>query len=129
MMSASRGTLTPMTLVQRLAIAVGALCLAGAALAVFLPTSPEGAVCGTWVAPEWGDEETQELLEKNQELAKYDELLGDNGSAGRAVAIAESKRLCDDALGTRRTVSIALLILGVVGPALVLFVGRRPRVP
>jgi len=116
-----------MTLVQRLAVAVGALCLVGAALATFLPTSPQGATCGTWVAPEWTDEGTRQLVEDGSELAKYDGLFGDSRGAGIAYAAAASKRVCDDALGTRRTISIVLLVLGVGGPALVLFVGRERR--
>lgn len=119
---------------QRIAIALGALLLLCGALATFLPTSPEGATCGTWVAPEWTDEDMQDVAdaaEVGEDLAalnidgSLDGQLSD--LSGAAYAAVASKRLCDDALGTRRTVSIVLLILGVVAPAGVLFIAGARR--
>lgn len=123
-----------MTLVQRIAIALGALLLLGGALATFLPTSPEGASCGTWVAPEWTDDDMAAASRAADAGANLDQLNIDGslddqvaGLGAAAYVAVESKRLCDDALGTRRTTAIVLLLLGVVVPAGVLFVGASRR--
>lgn len=123
-----------MTLAQRIAIALGALLLLGGALATFLPTSPEGASCGTWVAPEWTEDDMDDVsraVDVGDDLSRLnldgslDDQIADLGAA--AYVAVESKRLCDDALGTRRTTAIVLLLLGVVVPAGVLFVGASRR--
>lgn len=123
-----------MVLHQRLAIALGALLLLGGALATFLPTSPQGAACGTWVAPEWTDEGVRELAGTSGAVdglrgSNFDGSLDDELATMDAIAYVAvtSKRLCDDALATRRTTAIVLLVLGVVAPAGVLFVGAARR--
>lgn len=113
---------------KRIAIAAAVLLLLGAVAATFLPTSPNGATCGTWISPEWGEKETDELVESTRGLVEQslsDEL------AAEAYAIAagarESQRVCSDALSTRRTISLVLLGLAVLVPVGVMFIagGRR----
>lgn len=114
---------------KRSAIAVGVLCLLGAVAATFLPASPQGASCGTWVAPEWTAEKTDALVERAMDLT--DQSLSDD-IADQGYSLAANarlaQRLCDDALGTRRTVTLVLLGAGIVVPAALLFVaGARRR--
>lgn len=117
----------------RLAIAVGTLAILGSVGATFLPTSPQGASCGTWVAPEWTDEKTDALVDRALELT--DQSVSDD-IAGQGYAIATNartaQRLCNDALGTRRTVALVLVAMGLVLPVALMFVGgsttrRRDR--
>ncbi|MDN4174752.1 hypothetical protein QWY28_17455 [Nocardioides sp. SOB77] len=106
-----------MTMPQRLAAALAVLLLAGAIAATFLPTFPQGATCGTWLSPEWKSDQSDELVDDFLEL----------GAVGDAASVRLRQRLCDDALGTRRTVSLVLLGAAVLVPGAVLLVagGRR----
>jgi hypothetical protein len=116
-----------MSVTKRLAIVAGALLLLGAVAATFLPTSPQGQTCGTWVAPEWEEEATDQLVERWQDLGERDFLGGGAEAAGRVASIRGAQRACDSALGTRRTVALVLLAGAVLVPAGVMFVagGRR----
>ena len=120
-----------MSMWLRAAAVLAAVLFLGAVAATFLPTSPQGATCGTWVAPEWDDESTQRLLDRAgvlREGAGIDPS-GELGAevAGLAASVSASKRLCDDALSTRRTVALVLLGAAVLVPAGVLFVGAGRR--
>lgn len=108
----------------RLAVAVAVLAILGAVSATLLPTSPQGASCGTWVSPEWTDQKTNALVDQALELTDQS-ISGDIAGEGYAIAsnARTAQRLCSDALGTRRTVSIVLLGLALVLPAGLLFVG------
>lgn len=106
-----------MSLLARLAVVAGVVLLLGAVAATFLPTSPQGATCGSWVDPEWKDDETDELVRGWQDL----------GQDGEAIGVRMVKRACDDALSTRRTVSLVLLGSAVVVPTGIAFVGGATR--
>ena len=118
-----------MTTLQRAAVALGALLVLGAVAATFLPTSPEGVTCGTWVSPEWSDSGVDELVGQAEDLAEeYGDFAGAGDQAEAMAANAlRNQRLCDDALSTRRTVSLVLLGLAVLVPASLLFVGGGQR--
>lgn len=118
-----------LSLLARAAIVIGALFFIGAAAATFLPASPDGATCGTWVDPEWTDEAVDDLLDDWEGI--YNSTAGTSfgqglasEAVGSAMSIKASKTACDDALGTRRTISIVLLAGAVLVPAAVMFVGR-----
>lgn len=125
-------TTTPQ-IAQRVAIVLAGVFVLGALAATFLPTSPEGATCGNWVSPEWDDETTRDLVDEYQELASGDgtdspELSRLRGEAtGSAMAIVRSKRLCDDALGTRQTMTFVLLGLAVIAPVGIVFIAGARR--
>ena len=121
-------SVTGVSLIQRLAVVVGSLLLVGAAAATFLPTSPQGATCGTWVAPEWNEDHVDKLREQANSLAEQD-FTGEFGGEALAIAAGSQKalRICDDALGTRRTVTFVLVGLAVLVPVGLLFVGGGRR--
>jgi|SRR6478752_6549633 len=114
-----------MSVTTRVAIVAFFICVLGSVAALVLPTSPQGASCGTWLAPEWTDSGTQRILDSTEDVREQN-LDADLAQDGASIAYiaATSKRLCDDALGTRRTVSLVLLGLAVVVPAGIVFVGR-----
>lgn len=119
-------------MLTRVALVIAAVCLLGAGLATFLPTSPQGATCGTWVAPEWTDEGVAELTAGIPDMTVGDltnEFTGEinRDLAGIGAAAVTAKRLCDDALSTRRTTTIVLLVLAVAVPAGVVFIGSARR--
>lgn len=121
-----------MSLMARVALVIAALCVLGASLATFLPTSPEGATCGTWVSPEWTDEGVADLTEGIPDMTTQDltnEVTGEINQriVGIGAAAVMAKRLCDDALSTRRTTTIVLLVLGAAVPAGVVFIGASRR--
>lgn len=105
-----------MTVTTRVAVVAFFLLLLGAVAAADLPTSPHGAECGTWFAPHWTDSRVQEVSDKAEGLQ--------SDGSGIVYAAEATQRACDDALGTRRTVSLVLLVLAVLVPAGVLFIGR-----
>lgn len=114
-------------MLKRLAIVAGVLFLLGAVAATFLPTSPQGATCGTWVAPEWDEEATDALVRDWEQLADQ-ELSPFEGTADANIAgIRAVQRACDGALGTRRTATLVLLGLAVLVPAGVFFVAAGDR--
>lgn len=114
-----------MSVTTRVAIVAFFVCILGAVASLVLPTSPQGANCGTWLAPEWTDSGTAEIVDGTEALREQslDPELSEDGTS-MAYAAVTSKRLCDDALGTRRTVSLVLLGMAVIVPAGVVFVGR-----
>lgn len=111
---------------KRVAIVLAGVFVFGALAATFLPASPEGATCGTWIAPEWDDKGTADLLDKYREMAEgasSPELSRYRGEAiGGAAAVVRTKRNCDDALGTRRTTALVLLGCALVAPLGVVFI-------
>lgn len=111
----------------RLAAMLGILLLAGVLLATFLPTSPAGATCGTWVAPEWSSTETWSIIDRATDTARRAEEAGrdDIASQARGVALGavHSSSVCSSALSGRRTISVILLGFAVLVPIAVLFVG------
>lgn len=104
---------------QRIAIVVFGVFLFGAASAMVLPTSPNGENCGTWVMPEWADDQSEQLVRDGLKL----------GGEGNAIAarVVAAKRACDDALSTRRTATIVLFGLALAAPAAVVFIGANRR--
>jgi len=123
------------SLAGRLAIALGVLFLVAAAIVTFAPTSPSGASCGNWIAPEWTDAKTQDIIDRSSRTYDQASALGADDLADESARIAISARrahdLCADSLSTRRTLAIVLLGLGIVVPIAVLFVdgGRRRKPP
>jgi hypothetical protein len=105
------------------------LLLFGAVGAIGLPASaPGGSSCGTWLTPEYGDEEVRALSEEigtTYDGARAFDVLQDDASelAGVGAALVRSKVACDDALGTRRTLTIVFLGLAIAAPLGVVFVG------
>ena len=121
-----------MSVVSRLALVLGVLLLGGAAGVAFLPASPSGVTCGTWVSPEWDRERAQVMAEDAADTAEQADAMGADALAGEAgglaLRVARNYRLCDDTLSGRRTWSLILLGAAVIVPAAVLFVGAaRPR--
>lgn len=114
---------------KRIAIVVGLGLLLGAVLFTAWPTSAQDSKCGHWFNPEWDRERSQNLAQEFFDLAEEAEASGDDEiraeSESRAYSIASSYRRCDDALATRRNLSIGLLIAAGVIPAAILYVGRR----
>lgn len=134
MRQAARRTIPVMSsLTGRLAIALGVLLVVAAVLVTFVPASPSGATCGNWVAPEWDDDTTAQLLEQARSLYDEASAAGQDAIASQALGsgtgIAKAHQVCSDALSTRRAVSLVLVGLAVVVPIGVLFVGggRRKR--
>jgi hypothetical protein len=119
-----------MSLLTRIAVVLGIALLLAAVAATFLPTEPDGVEgCGSWVAPGISDGEYEDLIAEYGDLYDDAEALGvESRVYGGAANLANAKRSCDDALGTRRTVSLLLLGGAVLVPAGVLFVGRRREV-
>ncbi|GAA4120393.1 hypothetical protein GCM10022215_23930 [Nocardioides fonticola] len=117
-----------MRMMTRLAIVTGLLLFGGALAATFLPTSPDGATCGTWVSPEYGDDDVEDLLGDLESSYRQANSLGESELAGRAAglgaSIVQAKQACDDALGTRRTTTIVLVVLAAALPVGLVFVGR-----
>ena len=114
----------------RLAVVTWVLLLFAAVGATFLPTSPEGYTCGSWVDPEWGRESSDELVAEYEALADRAEGTPyEERAVAGAAGVRLAQRACDDALGTRRTVSLALLGAAVLVPTCVLFVGAGRREP
>jgi hypothetical protein len=124
-------------MLTRLAVAIGGLLLLGAALATFLPTSPDGSTCGTWVAPEWSASRTQDVVDRATQTEIDAEQVSRSDLAAQARAIGagaeRSQAVCADALGNRRNLALVLLGLAVAAPGLVLWVSgsgwsaARPR--
>jgi hypothetical protein len=118
-----------MSLGARVAVVVGLLCLSGALLATFLPASAGPDECGTWVAPEYGDDETEAMLEETHGLYLDARASGQDAIAGQAVGVAAMIRRasveCGDTLGTRRMLGVGLLGFAVVGPVAVMFIGGK----
>jgi hypothetical protein len=114
---------------------VGLLCAIGAVLATFLPaTADDGASrCGTWIAPRYGADETDVLLERAHGLYLDARQAGDAAGAREVLRIAGNIRAaaadCAGTLETRRTVALVLVGLAVVGPVAVMFIGGREREP
>lgn len=120
---------------------VAALLLLAALLVTFLPTSPSGATCGTWVSPEWSQSKVEHLLKESGATAKQAQAMADGGNAqaagivsqleGVALAATRSYAVCSDSLSTRRTWSLVLLSLAILVPLGAIFVGggwdRRGR--
>lgn len=120
-----------MTLPQRIALVLLTVFLGAAVAAFAIPSSSYGADCGTWVTPEWDRAETRALVDRMESAyddardLEADELAGDASSlAGQAI---RAQLGCDDKLGTRRTLTIASLVLAVVGPAAVIFIAGARR--
>ncbi len=96
---------------------------AGATLATFLPSSsPDGATCGTWLAPATTREDLAGIRAQTDGL---EERATDSALAGvrrQAQAIGDraeaAYRSCDDTLSTRRLVTLAGLALGGMSGAL-----------
>lgn len=116
-----------MSLVTRIAVVIAATFLLAAAAATFLPTEPSGVEgCGSWVAPELSDDEYDGMIEDYSGMYDDASRLGMGGDVyGGAANLARMKRACDDALATRRTLTIFLLGGAILVPAGVLFVGKR----
>lgn len=118
---------------KRIAIVAGLALLLGAALFTLLPTSASGATCGHWFSPEFTKANVSDLLGRQADLDAQIESSGDiPGNAelaaeneASAARLIENYRACDDALDTRRNLSIGLLIAAGVVPAAILFVGGR----
>lgn len=110
---------------------VGMVVLALAGLfATFAPTEKAGADCGTWVSPAYTDEDMAELGEAYDDLdttAMIELGMGDDVAelAADARGIAAAKIACDDALSTRRNISVALFGALVLLPILTMFLGGR----
>lgn len=104
-----------------------------AALAVmFIPTERAGSDCGTWPAPEYSDARIAELAESYAGVdVESLEALGEGdvvaGLAADARGVAVAKIACDEALSTRRNLTLGLLAGLVVVPAVAVFVGRAKR--
>jgi hypothetical protein len=120
---------TESSIATRLAIAVGLLFVFGALAATFLPASPStGGGCGTWIAPEYDRERVAQLVERGQRVVEDSAGLGLDTSDLQAstVGLVRAYVECDEALGTRRTLSLGMLGLAVLLPGAVIFVaGRR----
>lgn len=114
---------------QRLAIVAGLALLLGALLLTFLPTNSQDTKCGHWFNPEWDRAKSQALAEEYADIAdEAAELANDEGIGAEASAsayqIASAYRRCDDSLGTRRNLSIGLLVAAGLVPAAIVFVGK-----
>lgn len=119
-----------MTTLQRAASVLAGLFLLGAALVIFIPASPQDVTCGTWISPEWPEDESRALAEQALDLAEGDDFLGMDGQAEAiAMSAARNYRLCDDALDTRRLLSFVFLGLAIFTPAALLFIGAGRRDP
>lgn len=121
-------------MLKRLAAALAVLFVLGAVAATFLPTAPGGASCGTWVSPEWNDDDVDALLEDFEGLydrAIESELYDFAGEAeGSVRGVMFASIACESALSTRRAVALSLLGAAAVVPLAVLFVaGRREQEP
>jgi len=109
------------------------LLLLVAALVTFLPTSPNGATCGTWLSPEWSKAKTSSIVNEasasqaQAENAGLYELADEAGAVSTAAAHAYS--VCSGALSARRTMALVLLVLGVAVPATVLVTPGRRAMP
>lgn len=106
-----------MTITTRIAVAVAALFAVGALAFTLVPAGTANTDCGWWFSPEWDRDESRELATS---LAGF----GDEASA---MVVARNWRECDEALSTRRNVSLGLLGAGVLIPGAVVFVGRGRR--
>lgn len=113
-------------MINRLAIALGAAFLAGAAFMLFVPSS----TCGSLVSPDFTEAQTRELVGKMKSL--YDESSQVDAFAdtsAQSLALAEQTvayhRQCEDFRSTRRGWLLGFLLLGVLVPIGVLYVGRR----
>lgn len=118
----------------RLALVAAVVLFAGALAATFLPTEPLPSLkCGTWVAPEWDEDEAQKMIEGLRETYEKADALGAEDIAGDSYGLARNIRRateeCGAALSTRRTVALSLLGLAVLVPGAIVFVarGRRPE--
>lgn len=101
-------------LTQRIIMAAALLLVLGAGLVTFLPSNPQNMKCGTWVNPEWPEDETRALVQRFQETAEdtewassYTDLSSESASNARIVA--ETYLMCDDKLSTRHTWTFILL--------------------
>ena len=128
-MSVAQAYPASVSTLHRIAIAAAVILFLGAVAATLLPTSPQGATCGTWVTPEWQEDEVDEFVESSLDLAERDPTGG--GISGEVVGMAAgaraAQRLCDDALGTRRTVTLVLVGLMVAVPVALVFIGAGRR--
>jgi hypothetical protein len=78
-----------MSLMTRVALVIAALCVLGAGLATFIPTSPQGATCGTWVSPEWTDEGAANLAEGISDMTTHDLTNDVTGELNQRIAGSE----------------------------------------
>lgn len=126
-------TLPDMRTATRAAVAVAAVLILAALGATFLPASPApGLECGTWVAPEWDADTSDELVTDARGIYQRSVAAGRDELAGDALAVAADVRRnqaqCGQALDTRRTVAMSLAGLAIILPAAVMFTaGRRRR--
>lgn len=98
--------------------------------ALYAPTEKMGADCGTWASPELSDARMADLERRYDSLdtdAMIELGMGDDVTelAGQRGYIAAAKVACDDALSTRRNVTVGLFGGAVLLPLLVMFVGGR----
>lgn len=113
----------------RLAIVAGLVLTAGAVLVTLLPATPAAGIeCGTWVAPEWDDDTTRELLDDAQRI--HDRTDSPEIAAGARQVARDVRRaadLCAPALSARRAIALSLAGLALILPAAVIWVGRSRR--
>lgn len=120
-----------MTATARLAAAIGALAMLGALGATFAPASSHGVDCGTWIGPDWTEESTTALVESAYRTETLARATGNAAAVIRAGVMRDRALAaatdCQDVLADRRTLTLALAGVGIVGPAAVLWVGAGRR--
>ena len=124
------GMMRRMSTVTRVSLVAAALFAAVAVAVVLVPVSSDGAECGSLVAPDWTEDQVDDIVDGAREIAG-DDFSGQFG--GEAVGLATnaraSGRACDQLRSTRWVIVGVAGGLAVVAPAVVLFVGggRRKR--
>lgn len=106
-----------MTTYSRIAVVFG-LLLVGAALAfTFSPAKVGAADCGTWLEPEWSDNAIASIRAQTRDM----------GEAGDPfVAVAEMNGAkCEEVLSMRRTSAMLSLLLAVLAPVAIWWVGSN----
>lgn len=115
----------------RLAIAIGALLLIAAAAATFVPASVGEESCGTWFNAKWTEEKGDELAEEFEGYADQFETLNEPEEAakarGGAINAATIYPRCSNRLDERLGATVVLVVLALLLPGAVLFVGGARR--
>ena len=120
------------SLTLRLTLLISALMVVGACLVTFIPANPDRFECGTWVDPNWPEEESKDLALEYAEMADATSgttYFSDMGAeaAGNAYFIADAVRTCGDATDGRRLWTFILLGAAIVLPAGTWFVTSAKR--
>ena len=122
-----------MNTLTRISIVIAAVFVVGGVAMSFTSVTLEsGTNCGSWVSPHYDDETLAEVAEGfafSDFLSEQAEERGDDTSdldMANAALLAEIED-CDDALSSRRILSLALLVMAIVGPGVLFFIrgGRK----